>query len=162
MHVGVTATRVGASLTQREFLRAWLELIFESSPRRDSVWFHHGDCEGGDEQAHDIAELIGYKIHVHPPDDPKARVFKIGDRESKPMPYLERNKDIVISTNILFVLPETFIEKLRSGTWSTYRFAQKIGKPYVIIFPDGRTDFGNGARGLLSGLGHRKKRAKRG
>jgi hypothetical protein len=51
----------------------------------------------------------------------------------KPKPFLDRNKDIVNSCDILIACPENDIEVLRSGTWSTIRYAKKINKP-VLLF----------------------------
>jgi hypothetical protein len=52
-------------------------------------------------------------------------------------PYLDRNKDIVRETASLIAAPAEPEEQLRSGTWSTVRFARKQGKPVFLILPDG-------------------------
>ena len=52
-------------------------------------------------------------------------------------PYLDRNKDMVRETAWLIAAPAEPEEQLRSGTWSTIRFARKLGKPVFLIFPDG-------------------------
>jgi hypothetical protein len=51
--------------------------------------------------------------------------------------YLERNKDIVRESASLIAAPLQAEEQQRSGTWSTVRFARKIGKPVFLILPDG-------------------------
>ena len=54
-----------------------------------------------------------------------------------PRPYLSRNKDIVRETDMLIATPAEAEEQRRSGTWSTIRFARKLGKPVFVIWPDG-------------------------
>lgn len=102
--------------------------------------FHHGDCIGSDAEAHDIAEELGFEIDIHPPDNPSKRAYKIpspGIPVRDKLPYLVRNKNIVRATDQLFAAPGEDTEQLRSGTWSTIRFARKLGKPITIFFPNG-------------------------
>ena len=60
-------------------------------------------------------------------------------REEKP--YLDRNKDIVDETNILMACPNKAEEVQRSGTWSTVRYARKVGKAVLIVYPSGKMFF---------------------
>lgn len=128
--VSVTGTRHGTTLYQKAVLQSNIRHI---------AWLHHGDCIGADADAHDIARKLGIKIHVHPPDNPTLRAFKGGDRESEPLPYLERNKAIVNAGQWLIATPATTTEILRSGTWSTVRYARKMDKNRLIIYPGGDT-----------------------
>lgn len=98
---------------------------------------HHGDCVGADAQAHDIARSLGMTVHLHPPDDPKARAFKQADRSAPEKPYLDRNDDIVKGGQVLVATPRGTKEVLRSGTWSTIRRARKAGRDVFIVWPDG-------------------------
>jgi predicted Rossmann fold nucleotide-binding protein DprA/Smf involved in DNA uptake len=52
-------------------------------------------------------------------------------------PYLARNRDIVLETIALIAAPAEPLEQIRSGTWSTVRFAKKQGKTVILILPDG-------------------------
>jgi hypothetical protein len=54
--------------------------------------------------------------------------------------YLPRNKNIVRATASLIATPFEFVEILRSGTWSTVRFARKLGKPVFLILPGGTVE----------------------
>ena len=56
-------------------------------------------------------------------------------------PYLDRNKDIVLETQTLVATPAETTEQLRSGTWSTVRYARKLKRPAVLILPDGTIVF---------------------
>src|ERR1700757_4168176 len=115
--LGVTATRNGITDAQRIF--AWEQLAKASA-------LHHGACVGGDEALHDIAQLIGLTIYIHPPINeklmmprekglPDTIVFEAED-------YHPRNHSIVDSCEKLLVLPDG-PERMHSGTWSTFRYA---------------------------------------
>ena len=108
--------------------------ILEASPRGE---FHHGDCIGADAEAHDIARALGYRIVMHPPINQSQRAFKSGDEERELLPYLDRNRRIVTETDALIAAPGENIERLRSGTWSTVRYARRVGRSIYVVFPDG-------------------------
>lgn len=100
--------------------------------------FHHGDCIGADNQAHQIAQYLGYETHVHPPIDERKRAFSCdGDRHYIAQDYITRNHIIVEMTDRLIATPREVEEALRSGTWATYRYAKKCGKKIWLILPDG-------------------------
>jgi acetylornithine deacetylase/succinyl-diaminopimelate desuccinylase-like protein len=102
--------------------------------------FHHGDCVGADSEAHDIAAKSGYPIVIHPPSYNSKRAFceKISTAQVlSPKWYIDRNHDIVDSSEIVLAAPGESTEQLRSGTWATIRYAKKKGKPLIIVFPDG-------------------------
>jgi len=120
-----------------EAQRHGLERLFEDLP---IVEFHHGDCRGADEEAHDIAKAFALSIVVHPPEDPKARAFCVGDEVRPPRPYLKRNADIVAAADVLIAAPASLHEVLRSGTWATVREARRRGKRVYIIGPEGELD----------------------
>ena len=139
-HVGFTGTQRGMTAAQyaavSELLLARFPHAVVTTPVR-AVTFHHGDCTGADEQAHVIARICGYFIVVHPPIDPKKRAWCTGDFAMTPAPYLERNAAIVRSTEVLVATPGERAEQLRSGTWATIRCARRLGRPVMIVWPDG-------------------------
>lgn len=125
MKVGVTATQEGATDQQlREFRLLLIQL--------GATELHHGDCVGGDAQAHAIARDLGLKVVIHPPKNPKLRAFCEGDEVRREKDYIPRNHDIVDETDILIGMPKG-PEVLRSGTWSTIRYAIKKDKPKHVI-----------------------------
>lgn len=101
--------------------------------------FHHGDCIGADEEAHNAVRAYNLliPITVHPPTDDSRRAFKQGDFARDPTPFLERNRHIVEASEILIACPATETETKRSGTWSTIRYAAKQGREIHIILPNG-------------------------
>lgn len=136
MKLGVTATRQGTTPRQRDAFRTVVQVLNPSE-------FHHGDCVGGDEESHRIVSEIlpDVQIYVHPPEDPKHRAFVDGPsarvRILGTRPYLDRNRDIVDAVEVLVAMPAEEVEKLRSGTWATVRYARRIGKQVIVIAPDG-------------------------
>lgn len=93
--------------------------------RYTKVYFHHGDCKWADEQAHDIARKAGCLIIIHPPTVPTKRAFCQGAfHVYDEAPYLVRNRHIVHCSEWLIAAPHTDVEMIRSGTWSTIRYAR--------------------------------------
>ena len=133
MKIGFTGTQVGMTRKQKNvFEKCILQIVM-----LESVEFHHGDCVGSDEQASRIIHKYGMKIVIHPPMDRKKRAFCKYDKIVKEKPYLVRNRDIINDTEILFATPKEEFEVLRSGTWSTIRYALKLNKDVIIIYPSG-------------------------
>jgi hypothetical protein len=141
MNVGFTGTRKRLTDKQKDELELWFDEHFDEGLDE----FHHGDCEGADEYAHEVAGFYFKRRVVHPPIETKHRAYTIdvdhalylpkeyGYRQEKD--YLDRNHDIVDETDILIACPATKEEELRSGTWATVRYARKQGKPVVILEP---------------------------
>lgn len=108
-------------------------LLFVLAPRR----FHHGCCIGADEQAHDISKSIpGLTCHLHRPVDQSQMAVGLVGVEWPPTPYLKRNRSIVRSSALLVAAPHG-CEELRSGTWSTVRYARRLGRPVALVWASG-------------------------
>lgn len=134
MKIGFTGTQNGMSIPQMDILQKLFNKVKVNGE------FHHGDCIGADQQAHKIALLFKMKIYIHPPQDSKKRAWCSGPNVIilPVKDYLVRNKDIVNVTQVLIATPADEYEQLRSGVWSTIRYAKKIGKPIRIIYPSGQ------------------------
>lgn len=130
MWIGFSGTRNGMTEAQKSVFRSWLTPHFGSE-------FHHGDCEGSDAQAHDIAKELGCHIVAHPPDNPVARAYKKADVILPTAPYLVRNRDIVDATELLVAAPFELTEQPKGGTWYTIRYARSLGGQVRIILPNG-------------------------
>jgi hypothetical protein len=130
MRIGFTGTHRGMTDAQRNALRRLLD--------GRTGEFHHGDCIGADAEAHDIASSMGFDIVIHPPVITDKRAWKSGAKRSyTARSYLARNKDIVRDTDYLIAAPGEATEEMRSGTWSTVRFARRLGRTVWVIQPDG-------------------------
>ena len=126
--LGISGSRYGLSNDAKKFLINFIENnnILES---------HHGDCLGVDKEFHDICIEKKISVVIHPPNINTLRAFCKSPNILNPKPYLERNKDIVDSTDILIAFPSSDKEILRSGTWSTIRYAKKKKNKKIIIVP---------------------------
>ena len=134
MRVGFTGTRHGLTPAQGGALA---RLVRDAAVTE----FHHGCCRGADAEAvrhvrryHPAADIVG-----HQPET-TALVANpavwASNRLVDPLPYLERNRGIVDGCEVLVACPEG-PEVLRSGTWSTVRYARRAGVPVVVVWPDG-------------------------
>ena len=129
MKIGFTGTQRGMTINQKNELINYFKL-------HRITFFHHGDCIGADAQAHEIARNFNIDIMIHPPKNKFKRSFcKNYYNLYKPKEYIARNHDIVNNTDVLIACPKSVIEELRSGTWSTVRYARKKGKPVIIFNP---------------------------
>jgi hypothetical protein len=131
--VGFSSTRRGLTNMQLDALLSELETLCVTE-------LHHGDCVGGDRQAHELAKSMGLRTVAHPPTSSRLRAFCDCDELRPPMSFLIRNHSIVLSTQYLIACPEG-PERLRSGTWATIRFARKMRLPTTIISPDGSCEY---------------------
>jgi hypothetical protein len=138
IHIGFTGTRHGMTDAQQQAL---YEALWPYT--QEEGWggwaFHHGDCQGADAQAHRIAWLtLGAIVHVHPPDKGALRAYCVGPSRViryPQLPYLLRNWAIVEACTLLIAAPQEAQETQRSGTWTTVRYAQKVGIPVMILLP---------------------------
>lgn len=140
MKVGFTGTQKGMTLFQKVELAKHLKEL-------GCTEFCHGDCIGADSQAHDIALDCNINLFtIYPPNNPNKRAWRfnrdkvVGKSEYQIIDcfthlinvrwmlekeYLARNKDIVNDCQILIATPKEFQHSIRSGTWTTIRYAWK-------------------------------------
>lgn len=139
MRVSFTGTRLGMTPSQSE-------TVAEALSDLGATELHHGACVGADEQAGAIAAALGIKVLIYPAfplghrgrgatDGPRGRIAVEHFEREKCYPApLERNRWIVDAGEALVAAP-IGAEILRSGTWSTVRYARKLGRPLVVIYP---------------------------
>lgn len=133
--ISFTGTRKGMNEIQKELFS---QILDEISPSK----FVHGDCVGADEDAHNIVVNKGIDdIAKRPCTFDNMRAFtKEGVCVAKPEYALDRNKKIVDDGELLIATPGENKEVMRSGTWSTIRYAKKVNKPVIIIYPNGTVE----------------------
>lgn len=149
VRAGFTGTQVGATRAQLARLAdglAWLaRTLGQYDDGAGEIEFGHGVCIGADDNAATLASSLDCvrSIREFPPTNtskmasvqyhPDVPVFR-----EAPAAYLARNQAIVRWCVCLFATPEQQEgEVLRSGTWSTVRFARRIGREVFVIRPDG-------------------------
>lgn len=136
--IGVTGTREG--LTEQQKYVAGL-LLRENVRFLDvRPEFHFGDCVGADSDLFDIASRFFYRTVSHPPAISRYRAYRAAHEICSPEAYLVRNRHIVDETGILLAFPKEAIEGKFGGTWYTVRYAREIGRPLIIVWPEGSFD----------------------
>lgn len=140
--IGITGTRNGMTQSQREVFFDVLEHIIFLNPEIDQ--FHHGQCIGVDVEAAIICEDdFDLRIVSHPP----IKTDLIGsciNHEIKPAAgYFQRNRDIVMDSDLMFVVPYTEEKQTKGGTWYTFQYALKLAKPTILILPSGKIEVFN-------------------
>lgn len=148
MILGFTGTRKGLTAEQRstleERLRGWGSWIVE---------WHDGAAVGADSQARMLFHRLRpdcfpkARIHSHPAATgveitgegtfEQGRLALPADVVHPSKLPLVRNRDIVRASQRLIACPGGLQEELRSGTWMTVRYARKLGKTIVYIWPTG-------------------------
>lgn len=145
--LGFTGTQKGMTKEQHDMLQE--QMISASRVGAGETEFHHGDCIGADLQAHALAFHFGYRIVIHPGDNPEKRAYANNGiyrsesaivMEEKAM--MERNQDIVDAADVLLATPRDMTHRPStavrgSGTWATIWRAYKSNKPVVLIYPNG-------------------------
>lgn len=134
--IGFTGTRHGMTEAQAYEVRDLVMHVHKDT--LDECKAHHGDCVGADAEFDEMCESLGIFRIAHPPIDPKLRAFCAAEVILDPLPYHERNREIVQNAALMIAAPNTRQEVKRgSGTWSTIRYSEDVGVPCIIVFPDG-------------------------
>lgn len=142
--IGFTGTRAGITSMQRTAL---MNCLTEHGPERG----HYGDCVGADYEFFLLCKALGIYLICHPPLDRRFRAFTHADAdEVRPMKgFLARDWDIAVESGLLIATPKEneiplssdgSLKKEGSGTWTTVSYAWQLGRPTVLIFPDGRIE----------------------
>lgn len=85
-----------------------------------------------------MALPMGYRIVEHPgPLQDSWRIDGKCHERRAHKGHLARNRDIVNESGIMLAAPAEMTEQARGGTWYTIKYARKVGKPLVIVLPDG-------------------------
>ena len=136
LSLGFTGTQRGLTPDQLEGVR---EVVAEFN---SVIAAHHGDCVGADAEFHGICKSLNIPTHIHPPTKDDKRAF-CSDAASvaTPKDYLVRNHDIADAAQVLIAAPSGDTEKRRSGTWSTVRYARKVGLRVFLVYPSGEIAF---------------------
>lgn len=151
MKIGFTGTRSGVTDGQKAAFGNWLyeRCFYGPTPLKE---FHHGCCVGADAFAvlvvNEESPFPQPKIVAHAANVDSSLID--GDAMGwsqvihKPLPPLERNRNIVNAVDVMLACPAGMEEEQRSGTWATIRFARKQKKHLFIFWPDGTVTEENG------------------
>ena len=134
--VGFTGTQKGMTANQKFTVYTILQSY--AALDHGTMVFRHGDCIGADAEADKFAHALGYYVITHPPvNESKRACCPDAWYEEPAKEYLERNKDIVHAASVMIATPGEREEVLRSGTWSTVRYAKKNWTTVLIVYPEG-------------------------
>jgi hypothetical protein len=135
--VGFTGTHHGMDEVQKRELEEKLKQLFDDGFNE----FHFGLCIGADEQAAVIAKMLGFRVVAHPglasnPTNLMYRSDWIGSDEVRdPKPFIGRDHDIVDETEEMVATPVSEDEEVRSGTWTTVRYARTQDRKVTVLNP---------------------------
>ncbi len=138
-------TSFGGSGTQKGMTDPQCTTFIRELLNRIRMWdtWSHGSCIGFDAESDQIVRNMKAPvlIAIHPPTSQAKRAPIVPrpyfDHVYPEKPYIERNHNIVDNSDFMFFCPSSMSENQRSGTWATIRYAQKIHKPFMVIWPDG-------------------------
>lgn len=138
IHVGFTGTQVGMTHAQKA-------VVWHRLTDAGDFWAHHGDCVGADADFHEICRSFTQRckgITGHIPDNDSKRAFCQFDSVMPPRPYLVRNKDIVVISDVMVAAPRQVEEqRIGSGTWATIRCTRRRDKPLALVLPSGEVRY---------------------
>jgi len=137
VQLGFTGTKVGMTPAQAVGVAAFLGQFARFVG-------HHGLCIGADIQFDGLARAaLGFEHMVMYPASgvgPKAGSVPAspGDVMRAPQPPLLRNAVIASTVDVLLATPKEEHMQLRSGTWTTVRYALSHNKPVFVVIPSGQ------------------------
>lgn len=133
----VTGTREGVTEDQFNAITKMLPALFT----RYGKIFRHGDCIGVDSDVATIVESNHNDVEIfnHPPLNPKYRAYHLAGKILPEKAYLIRDHEMVDLSDFTIGVPKAMHEELRSGTWATIRYARKVKRNHIIVWPDGRS-----------------------
>jgi hypothetical protein len=135
MKIGITGTRYAPSTVQ--LIELENELRTRRSSSGDRPELHHGDCVGVDHAVAVIADSMDYWIVCHPPIKNELRANYPSNEYMPPLNYFARNRALVDAVDILLVAPFQESRQNYGGTWYTYDYAVKVGRPTIVVLPSG-------------------------
>lgn len=137
MKVGFTGTRRGMTSDQRRVCIALLDALCP-------VELHHGDAKGADSEIHKIAADRRIHVAIHPPKKSADRAYCAANEIREEAAFMVRNRAIVDETDVLMATPSGGQpDAPNAGTWRTIRYANSVGKPTIIVMPNGELDKSN-------------------
>ena len=154
--IAFTGTRAGMTHQQKEEVA---DLLVEltgltasiGTVRVEAMEFDHGACDGSDRDFHSIVTYYRRDlnrqsvIHMHPafPDQRDwARQYQSVNDVIHPIDLqpTRRTRHMINKAQTVIACPRTKDEEWRgSGTWAGIRYARKLRRHLIIVWPDGTT-----------------------
>lgn len=134
-HIGISGTRDGMTDAQKETFLNYVNTLAMANPTLQ--YFHQGQCVGVDvEAARAIKKHFNMLVVSH---HVKKELLGLctNDIVKQAKGYFARNRDIVNSSDLMFIIPKEDKPQSTGGTWYTYKYALANNKPVLLILPDG-------------------------
>lgn len=137
--IGFTGTQEGMNGSQLDRVSEFLLAGFKHTKSLGIRGiFVHGDCVGSDDEAARTARFLGYYVIALPCTIEHKRAYCPDNSEVRiPELPLVRNRKIVDLSDYMIATPKEELgepEPIRSGTWSTIRYARKQNKYIYIVW----------------------------
>lgn len=137
MKIGFTGTREGMSPRQQNEIGHFLSAHHDWWSDNPVNQAHHGECIGADSDFHELARINGFEVWGHPSTLTTRNLGLTGFAfQHDPIKPVTRDHHIVDQTELLIATPLD-LEKVRSGTWTTVRWARKRKRYIFIVYPNG-------------------------
>ncbi len=136
-------TNIGFTGTQNGMTPAQAVGVAQFLGQHSRFVGHHGVCIGADVHFDGLARAaLGFDHMIMYPmkfAGPKRGLVPAspGDIMLPERPPLVRNEDIAKACDVLLATPKEDHMVLRSGTWTTVRYALALHKPVFIVIPNG-------------------------
>lgn len=136
--------QIGFTGTRCRMLPAQMVAVADFLGQYSAFIGHHGCAIGADSQFDGLARAaLGFEHMVLYPmlfaGNKRGLVPQSpGDVWYKPQDPLVRNMDIARACDLLLATPKEMHMTLRSGTWTTIRYALQEEKPVFVVIPSGQ------------------------
>jgi predicted Rossmann-fold nucleotide-binding protein len=104
----------------------------------------HGGSIGSDEQFHHLAVDLKWSVVIYPSTITEKRAPSLGVTAATvcaPEMSAKRNRKMVESSEYLIAAPRGYKEVERSEVWTMIRYAQSLGKPVLIVYRNGTSEW---------------------
>lgn len=144
--LGFSGTRNEPTILQKQWLVHQVIWEVQEAPIKVKK-AHHGCCQGADAFFHRAIKAcldVGLEqIVLHPPSD-RSREMEITEWDMANCvwyprkAYLDRNRDIALTSATLLALPNNPDIGRPSGTWNTIHRAQEFNRTVKLCMPNGK------------------------
>lgn len=149
IHIGFTGTRLGMTAPQARQVAAILDHIrytgrgLTEDGDIEEIRGHHGCCEGADLEFGHMCRDRGWLVEGHPGlGDLSDELTSLCIVTHPATGHLARNRNIVSVVRAMIGAPPTALPQARGGTWYTIKHAREVGRPILVVAPDGTIDPG--------------------
>lgn len=152
--IGFTGTRNGMTEEQKHSVRKLIYMhdhAYAEAHNITEVFGLHGDCEGADEDFHNLCRehVFIRDVWCRPCTLDNYRAHTDALVIAEPVRPMERNRIIAGTSHIMIACPPNGTLgnmnehriKRGSGTWATIGFRERAEKDFYVVYPDGTSTY---------------------